>query len=125
MDKRHQNEQLFKKFIGIEDVFYFYYLFGERQGNVIEAEGLSLAAKDVPGELITQYYSCELALMILFPMLESTLTYFEQILLEKLRDFTICFFAGTEPAFHHLRWHFGISVPAVEVQVVGHLKRIF
>ena len=91
---------------------------------MIKAEGLSLAPKDVAGELITQYYCGELALMILFPMLEGTFTYFEQILLEKLRDFTICFFAGAKPAFHHLWWHFGISVPAVEVQVVGHLKRI-
>ena len=91
---------------------------------MIEAEGLSLAAKDISGELITQYYSCQLALMILFPMLEATFTYFHQILLEKLRDFSICFFASAKPAFHHLRRHFGVSVPAVEVQVVGHLKRI-
>lgn len=91
---------------------------------MIEAEGLGLAAEDVAGELITQYYGGELALVILFPMFEGTFTYFEQILLEKLRDFTICFFAGAKPAFHHLWWHFGVSVPAVEVQVVGHLKGI-
>jgi len=104
--KWHQNEQLFKKFIRVVHIFYFYYLFRKGQGNVIEAEGLSLAAEDVAGELITQYYGCELALMILFPMLESTLAYFEQILLEKLRDFTICFFACAKPALHHLWWHF-------------------
>ena len=91
---------------------------------MIEAEGLSLAAEDVTRELVAQYYGSKLALMILFPMLESTLAYFEQILLKELRDFAIYFFARAEPALHHLWWHFGVSVPAVEVQVVGHLKRI-
>ena len=52
VNEGHQNEQLLKKFIGVEHVFYLYYLFRERQRDVIEAEGLSLAAKDISRELI-------------------------------------------------------------------------
>jgi hypothetical protein len=62
--------------------------------------------------------------MILLPVLEASFTYFQQILLEKFRDFSICFFAGAEPAFHHFRWHFGVTVPAVEIKIVRHFKGI-
>ena len=68
---------------------------------------------DVPRKLVAKDDGGQFTHLVVLPVRHLALSNVQQVLLKEQSDFSVYFGTAAEPALHHGRRHFGVSVPFV------------